>query len=138
MERAAVTCRESPGKAAPRHLLVGAVLVALAAAGCTGGGPREDHARRGRPDVLLVTIDTFRADHLHAAGYERATTPTLDSLAASGALFTQAISQAPETTPSHASLLTGAYPPAHAVRSNGVYELPPEVTTLAELLDGVG
>jgi len=113
-----------------------ALVLALAIAGC-GGGARDDGAR-SRPNIVLVTIDTFRADHLHAAGYARETTPVIDSLAAAGALFTQAISQAPETAPSHASILTGAYPPAHAVRSNGTFALPEEMTTIAELLRDAG
>ncbi|MFN0150078.1 MAG: sulfatase [bacterium] len=118
---------------------------AFAFAGCGGGdgGDREARGARGsaagaRPNIVLITIDTFRADHLHAAGYARETTPVIDSLAAAGALFTQAISQAPETAPSHASILTGAYPPAHAVRSNGTFALPEEMTTIAEMLRDAG
>lgn len=111
-----------------------AVIAAALFAGCG----RRDRAADPRPNILLVTIDTFRADHLGAAGYPRATTPVLDALAAAGARFTQAISQAPETAPSHATMLTGLYPSEHGVRSNGVHALPGDVTTFAERARGAG
>ncbi len=69
-------------------------------------------AARG-PDVLLVTIDTLRADYVGCYGHPFVQTPTLDALAADGVLFEAAISQAPTTGPSHCSLFTSAYPGAH-------------------------
>lgn len=84
------------------------------------------------PDVLLVTIDTLRADHVGAYGAERARTPTLDALAARGARFETAIAVTPITLPSHASLLTGVWPPRHGVRHNGTFELGEDLPTLAE------
>jgi len=67
------------------------------------------------PNVLLVVIDTVRADHVSCYGYRRATTPTLDALAAAGVLFEQAISQAPWTAASVGSLVTGVYPSVHGI-----------------------
>jgi arylsulfatase A-like enzyme len=127
-------------------MLAAALIGAAIATGCGRDDERRADDRSmardrgaGRPpNILLVTIDTFRADHLHAAGYARKTTPVIDSLAAAGALFTQAISPAPQTAPSHASMLTGAYPPAHTVRSNGIFALPEEATTIAEILSESG
>lgn len=76
---------------------------------------------RVSPNVLLVSIDTLRADHLGTYGAKVAT-PTLDWLAAEGVLFERAVSHVPLTLPSHASLLTGIYPIAHGVRER---RLPP-------------
>ena len=66
-----------------------------------------------RPNVLLISLDTLRADHLHYAGYSRATSPNLDQIASRGTVFTNVVSQAPWTTPAHFSLLTGTYPAIH-------------------------
>jgi arylsulfatase A-like enzyme/Flp pilus assembly protein TadD len=88
--------------------------------------------RHGPVNVLLVTIDTLRADHLGCYGYRAAETPTLDGLAARGVRFTTAIAHAPLTAPSHASILTGLLPLGHGVRDNGSFALPPSPTTLAE------
>ncbi len=87
---------------------------------------------------MLVTIDTLRADHLGCYGAEPSATPTLDALAARGARFENAISPAPLTLPSHATLLTGLDPPRHGVRANGAYRLGPSFPTLAERLGGEG
>lgn len=84
------------------------------------------------PDVLLITVDTLRADHVGSYGYLPASTPNMDSLAADGIRFSDAISSAPITLPSHTSIMTGIYPPAHGVRDNGIYAVPDQVTTLAE------
>lgn len=113
----------------------------LAAAGCGGAsGPAssERAAVEAVPrHVLLVTIDTLRADRLGAYGYARARTPHLDALAAAGWLATQAYATAPVTLPSHASILTGRYPPAHGARHNGI-ALPDGAATLATALKGAG
>ncbi len=90
------------------------------------------------PNVLLVTIDTLRADHVGAYGARDAATPTLDALAAEGARFETAIASSPLTLPSHASILTGRYPPAHGVRHNGTFRLEAEVETLAERMTEAG
>jgi arylsulfatase A-like enzyme/tetratricopeptide (TPR) repeat protein len=88
---------------------------------------------RPSPNVLLVSIDTLRADHLGCYG-ARAKTPTIDGLAADGVLFERAVSHVPVTLPSHASLLTGIYPIAHGIRDNGAFRLASTHRTLASLL----
>ena len=67
---------------------------------------------------MLISLDTVRRDHLSTYGYKRATTPRLDSLASESILFMDAFSQATNTAPSHASMLTGLYPQAHGVVAN--------------------
>jgi len=90
------------------------------------------------PNVLLVTIDTLRADRVGAYGAREVETPTLDALAARGVLFERAIASAPLTLPSHASLLTGQYPPTHGVRHNAIFVLPQGVETIAERFHDAG
>lgn len=93
----------------------------------------------GSPNVLLLTFDTLRADHVGAYGYEHLHTPHLDALATEGVLFTRAMSQAPLTPASHASIFTGLYPARHAVRGFAEHNrLPPERPTLAEVLRRAG
>jgi choline-sulfatase len=91
-----------------------------------------------RPNILLITIDTLRADHLGAYGFRPAHTPALDRLAAEGLLCRDAIASAPITMPSHASMLTGLYPPAHGVRDNGSASLPADIVSLPERLGEAG
>lgn len=89
------------------------------------------------PNVLLVSIDTLRADHLSCYGYERQTSPTIDALAADGMLFEQAYSHSPKTAISHMSLLTSLVPEAHGVRqweATGAVRLSDDIPTLATLL----
>lgn len=83
--------------------------------------------------VVLVTIDTLRADHLGAYGYPRPVSPFLDSVAAQGVRFDNAVSSSSNTGPSHASMLTSQYPMRHKVLRNGV-KLRPAVPTLAGIL----
>ena len=90
--------------------------------------------KRSRPNVLLVTIDTLRADHLGCYGFRPARTPNIDRLAAEGVRCDNAVSAAPITMPAHSSILTGLYPPAHGVRDNGAYALGDDVVTLPERL----
>jgi arylsulfatase A-like enzyme len=100
-----------------------------------GAGCGERPARAPAPQrILLVTIDTLRADHVGAYGAERAATRTLDTLAAAGVRFDAAVSPAPLTLPAHASLMTALDPPGHGVRHNGVFRLPASIPTLAERL----
>ena len=89
-------------------------------------------------NVLLVTIDTLRADRLGAYGNRRGLTPTLDALATSGVRFVHAWSHAPMTLPAHASILTGLLPPHHGVRNNGSYRLAAGPSTLGERLQASG
>lgn len=90
-----------------------------------------------RPNVLLVTIDTLRADHVGSYGYERDTTPNLDRLAAEGLRFTRAGSPRAKTTPAMASLLSGTYPHEHGVRDLAS-PLSPSVPLLSESLRRAG
>ena len=85
-------------------------------------------------NVLLVTLDTTRADRIGCYGYEKAKTPNLDYLAANGVKFSNAYCQVPLTLPSHCSLLTGTYPLSHQVHNNGFYYLDPDHLTMAEVL----
>jgi arylsulfatase A-like enzyme/tetratricopeptide (TPR) repeat protein len=84
-----------------------------------------------------VTIDTLRADHLGAYGYERIETPNIDRLARRGTLFARAFTPAPLTLPAHVSIMTGTYPPSNGTRNNG-QRLSSRLTTLAEVLKGRG
>jgi arylsulfatase A-like enzyme/Flp pilus assembly protein TadD len=91
-----------------------------------------------RYNILLITLDTTRADRLGCYGYDKADTPTLDRLAANGALFERAYSSVPITLPSHTTIMTGLHPPEHGLRLNDSGALPGEITTLAEVLGGSG
>jgi len=100
--------------------------------------PREKVIKDSSQNVLLVTLDTTRADRLGCYGYKEAKTPNLDYLASNGVLFLNAYCQVPLTCPSHCSILTGTYPVFHQVRNNGTYYLSPELQTLAEALKEKG
>jgi arylsulfatase A-like enzyme len=108
-------------------------IVALAFA-VLGVSCRGCLSRPPRTNVLLVTFDTTRADHLGCYGFQDAQTPVVDRLAREGVLFESAYSSIPLTAPSHATILTGRYPIAHGVRDNGLFVLSPEQETLAEIL----
>lgn len=84
-------------------------------------------------DVLLITLDTTRADRLGCYGYAKAQTPNLDALAQRGVRFDQAFCQVPITLPSHTVILTGTNPPENGVRNNSGYALGPELPILSEL-----
>lgn len=86
------------------------------------------------PNVVLVTIDTLRADRVGAYGATRPATPTLDGLARAGTLFEHVTVDAPLTRPSHVSILTGKHPFQHGIRDNFSLPLAPEHRTLAEVL----
>ena len=87
-----------------------------------------------RPNLLLITLDTTRADRLGCYGYAAAKTPVLDALAARGVVFEQAYTPAPMTLPAHTTLMTGLLPPQHGARVNGMHKLAADVPTLAERL----
>jgi arylsulfatase A-like enzyme len=112
------------------HLPALVAFVLVAGAGC---GERQADAPVPER-ILLVTIDTLRADHVGCYGAENAATRTLDTLAAAGVRFDAAVSPAPLTLPAHASLMTALDPPGHGVRHNGIFRLPDAVPTLAERL----
>jgi choline-sulfatase len=113
-----------------------ALAAALLAAAVGFGAPKPP-ARRA-PNLVLITMDTTRADHLGAWGYRQAHTPNLDALAARGTRFARCDTAAPITLPSHATILTGLFPPRHGVRDNGTFVLAPKVETLAERLAAHG
>jgi choline-sulfatase len=96
-----------------------------------GSGPK-------RPNVLLITVDTTRADFLGCYGRASARTPNMDRLAREGAIFERCISAAPTTGPSHASIFTADYPYVHGVRRNASYPLVDANLTLTEVLKQAG
>ncbi len=85
-------------------------------------------------NVLLVTFDTTRADHIGVYGNPNAHTPVLDALAKDSVLYEQAVTHIPITLPSHSSMMTGKVPFTHGVRDNGLFTLSAEQLTLAEIL----
>ncbi|MFH1845563.1 MAG: sulfatase, partial [bacterium] len=108
------------------------LLILLLPSGC------DRPAEIERPtNVILISIDTLRADHLGCYGYPRPTSPTLDRLAAGGIVFEDVSSSAPWTLPAHASLLTGLYPNRNGMKSHDNF-LPEQVSSLAELLQRAG
>jgi arylsulfatase A-like enzyme/Tfp pilus assembly protein PilF len=88
--------------------------------------------------VLVITIDTTRADHLGCYGFTLAHTPHIDAVASQGVRCANAIAAAPITMPAHSSIFTGLLPPAHGVRDNGAYALGEKAVTLAERLRDAG
>ncbi len=119
-----------------------AVALGLACGGARSGEPPEPPADvRSSLTVehlLLITVDTLRADALGFAGNARVATPTLDRLAATGVVFTDAHAHNVVTLPSHANILTGRYPYQHGVRDNQGFRLAPDTPTLATLLADAG
>ena len=122
-----------------RTLVVSLVVAAACAALTIWWLQPPTFAVAATPDrnVLLITIDTLRADALGVAG-GRAATPHLDALAAAGARFTFAHAHAVVTLPSHTSIMTGRYPYAHGVRDNNGYRVPADQPTLATRLKAAG
>lgn len=121
------------------------VLLVTFLLSCVGGGlscrareqppaRQEQDARSARPDVVLVTIDTLRADALGFAGNRRAETPTLDRLATQGLVFEHAHAHNVVTLPSHVNILTGLYPYQHGVRDNTGFRLDSSIPTVATWL----
>ncbi len=105
-----------------------AVVAGVVAVLCLGCG------QAPRPNVVMITVDTTRADHLGCYGYERPTTPNIDALARESVRFENSFAHVPITLPSHTSIFTGTVPPFHGVRDNGRYVVREELVTMAELL----
>ncbi len=103
-----------------------------------GEPPALPRPHNAHPNVLLVSVDTLRADHTGAYGYARDTTPVLDALAAEGTRFDLAFSQANESAWSHAALLTGRYASELASPVYATYAIPPDVTLVSEALSAYG
>ena len=99
--------------------------------------PGADGAERGL-NVILITLDTTRADHLGCYGHAERPTPNIDALAARGVRFSQCTSAAPSTLPSHATIFTATYPYVHGVRDNVGFRLVEANATLAEALHRAG
>jgi two-component system sensor histidine kinase BaeS len=87
-----------------------------------------------RPNVLMITVSSLRADHLGAYGYEKARTPAIDALARRGVRFDNALTQQPDRNAAHAAILSGTFPATNGVRHDLVDRLDPEVPTLAQTL----
>lgn len=109
----------------------------LVAPGCRRDAPSADSANSTAQNLLIITIDTLRADRVGAYGDHQARTPAFDALAQRGVTFANAFAPTPITLPSHASLMTGRYPPGHQARHNGM-RLDLTVPTLAERLSRAG
>jgi arylsulfatase A-like enzyme/Tfp pilus assembly protein PilF len=89
-------------------------------------------------NLLVVTLDTTRADRLGAYGFDRGTTPHIDALAENGVVFEHATAAVPLTFPSHTTIFTGQYPTRHGIRDNGGFFLDASATTMAETLKAAG
>jgi arylsulfatase A-like enzyme/Tfp pilus assembly protein PilF len=114
-------------------------FVVAFAASCRQNETPESAALAARDaNVLLITVDTTRADHLSCFGSHGARTPHLDSLAARGVLFTHATAQVPLTLPSHACIMTGSYPPVHKLRDMGGFVLDKSHPTIASIMEAAG
>jgi choline-sulfatase len=123
---------------ARRTLVLAVVLADMCLWSATLASPSGPSESEPRPNLLLITIDTLRADHLSCNGSKNVATPHLDRLAHGGVNFTQTRTAVPLTLPAHASIMTGSYPPVHGVRDNGTFRLAEEQLTLAEVLSGQG
>lgn len=117
-----------------RAFIAAACLLATACTGKQAEPPPQTSSAR---NLVIITIDTLRADHVGAYGYKDGRTPALDRLAREGVLFTHAYATAPITLTSHASLMTGRYPPGHGARHNGV-RIDLKTPTLADKLGQAG
>lgn len=91
-----------------------------------------------KTNVLLITLDTTRADRLGCYGYDGAATPALDNLAADGVRYEFALTPVPITLPSHLSILSGMHPLYHGVHENAGFYVPDDITTLAEIVQTHG
>lgn len=118
----------------PRLLTALVPAVLLACAACAADAPKPEK----RLNVLLITIDTLRADRVGGYGGPAVPTPNMDQLARRGTLFLRAFAHTPQTLPSHASILTGTTPLAHGVHDNIDFVVGPENVTLAEELKAQG
>jgi len=119
------------------------VLCLAGLVACSQGDPEpvsdgNGTVTKGRPSILLITLDTTRADHLEPYGATNVETPALSGLADQGIVFEHAVATAAVTGPTHASLLTGLYPRRHGIRNNLTHHLFEGTPTLAEWLSSAG
>jgi len=120
---------------------IGATGIALlGCCACGSGGQGDpgaaDHSG-AKPNLILISLDTLRADRLGCYGYDRPTSPCIDALAERGTLFENTVAEAPWTLPAHASMLTGLFPRTHGVTQPS-RRLPSEIPTLAQILSNAG
>jgi arylsulfatase A-like enzyme/Tfp pilus assembly protein PilF len=116
-------------------LFLAAILAAAVLAALFLLRPADSFSRlAGKKDynVILITLDTTRADRLGCYGFQKIKTPVIDRMAGRGLRFERCLSQTPLTLPSHTTILSGTFPPFHGVRDNGGFIVPPELETLAE------
>ena len=111
-------------------LLLAGLAALLQGTGC--GAPQAEPPKIR--NLLLISLDTTRADHLGCYGYPAEITPNIDALARNGTLFRHAVAPSPSTLPSHSTLLTGTNPTRHGVHDNDGYKLGDDQLTLAEIL----
>lgn len=131
--------RMLPTRIVPRQVTIATLLAGGLLAGLWGCEPGDkSQSRSNGLNVILISIDTTRADYLACYGHPSIRTPHIDRLAAEGTLFTQCTTAAPVTLPSHTSMLTGTYPFVHKVRDNGTFRLHADNLTLAEALGAAG
>src|SRR5437899_12778976 len=126
-----------------KHLRHYFLLLLLLACGCQSLKKESAQTAKTAPvlrplNVVVVTIDTLRADRLGCYGYSKIETPNLDQLARKGVLFENAVTNTPLTAPSHASIFTGLNPTVHKVRDTGGFILQPSHRTVAEILPQQG
>ena len=126
-------------------MMLTAPVIAFGQAGPSKPAQTKTQARTGversdttRPSVILITIDTLRADHVGCYGARTAKTPTLDALAHDGVVFERAISQVPLTWPSHAVILTGTYPFQNGVQDFTGQPLAPQFRTVSQAFERAG
>src|SRR5580704_9732481 len=117
-----------------RKRISSVALTVLMSVAAVASGQTMQPSRAARANVVLITIDTLRADHLGCYGNSQVLTPNIDRLAAEGTRFKTAVTSAPLTLPSHCSIMTGTYPMFHGVRDNVGYKLDSSVETLAQIL----
>jgi arylsulfatase A-like enzyme len=119
-----------------RSLAFGVVLAALVATGARRPAPPGQSRRP--PNLILVSVDTLRADHLGSYGYARRTSPQIDAFRADAVLFKNAFAHASSTLPSHATMFTSLLPQQHGASNTLGHRLPEEALTLAEVLRDQG
>lgn len=126
-----------------RAVIAGAAVLIVVTAGAVYAvlsrpGPSRLARKGSSLNLLFVTIDTCRADHIGCYGFRQAHTPVIDGLAAKGVRFNRAFCLQPLTLPSHATILTGTHPAFHGIEDNGLFRLPDKAETLAEVLSANG
>lgn len=122
------------GKKSRLPLIIVVIVIVASAAAFFLLTPGKEKISADRMNLLVISLDTTRADRIGTYGYKNAHTPNIDRLANAGVVMENCYTPVPVTLPAHASLFTGKYPIGHKARDNGMYVLRPEETTLAELL----